>query len=147
MGAIEATVRKAARLCSVKRRVAGAYGADGRFDAGAETINSVRLHIQPTSASTLQRGELGDKSGGDIDVWASLTDLAAAYLTSDLSETALSWTSLNVAPPEGESGPRGDYVTWNGRVYEIVRYHDHVDGGLISDARIQRYSAADRGAA
>jgi hypothetical protein len=142
---VEQTVMRAARLLRVRRRVTGTR-TGVRFIEGAETNYQVKLVVQPTSSKTLERIETGDKSGGNVDVWASLTNLAAAYEEDDLSHSALGWTELQIAPAEGQDGPRGDYVEWRGRVYEIVSSQNHDDGGLIPNSRIQRYSAADRGA-
>jgi hypothetical protein len=147
MGGIEAVVMKSARPVTVVRRAALTRGTDGRPTEGAATTATVRLAIQPGSACTLTRNLDGDTSGGTVTIWASLTDLAAAYESDDLSHTALGWTELNIAPAKGESGPRGDYVTWRGRQYEIGVDNNFEDGGLIPTANIQRYIGTDQGAA
>lgn len=144
MGAIENTVKKGSRLTRVRRRAAGVRGSDGRFTAGAETVAMVKLYVQPRRRQ-LDRQLAGDSTTGGIEVWASKTYLAAAYVEGDGAETPLAWTGLQVAPPENTDGPPGDRIEWGGRIYEVTNEEDWDDAGLVADSRYRYYDATERG--
>lgn len=152
MGAIENTIKKGSRPVTVRRRVAGVRGADGRHTAGVETVAIVKLYVQPRRRQ-LDRQLVGDSTVGGVEIWASKTYLAAAYVDGLVDEddvpifTPLNWTGLNVAPAENTSGPPGDRIEWNGRTYEVTNEENWDDAGLVSDSNYRYYDATERGPA
>lgn len=146
MGAIENAVKKGSRPTTVRRRAAGTRASDGRYTAGEETVAIVKLFVQPRRRQ-LDRQIEGDSTVGSHQIWASKDYLAAAYEDGDEDEAALGWTALQVAPAENTSGPPGDRVEWQGRIYEVTNEQDWVDGGLVSDSNYMFYDATERGPA
>jgi hypothetical protein len=144
MGAIEAAVQQGSRLTRVRRREAGTRGSDGRFTPGDETVASVLLFVQPLSRK-LAREIFGDSTTGGVEIWASKTYLAAAFEEGDADEVPLNWEGLQVAPAENTSGPPGDRIEWNDRIYEVTNEDIWDDAGLVSDSQYRAYAAAERG--
>lgn len=147
MGKIANTVKKASRPIRVIRRATAVRGGDGRLTPGAETVAIVRMVVQPVTGRALERKLSGDNTVGDVAVWAIKANLAKAYAEGDADKVPLGWTELNIAPAKGAEGPRGDYFEWSGRTYEITRFGDWSQDGLIPDADLHTYAANERGGA
>jgi len=146
---IDTLIGESDDLRRVRRQVPGSYGAKGRYTPGADIFALVRLRMQDRSAN-LVRLEAGDTSVGQADVWAPLTDLAAAE-----DETApgvpLGWTSLTISAPKSPTGdqstsPPGDQITWKGRTFEVTSEAVYDGDGPLIDG-FRRYIATDKGAA
>jgi hypothetical protein len=139
---IDALIGEADDLRRVRRR-SGAYDASGRYQRDADLVALVRLRVQPRGTD-LARDEAGDNSAGGVNIWAPLTDLAAAE---DVTAPGvpLGWSELNIAPSEHVQGPPGDVVEWKGRDYEVTSEDIHDgDGPLIGGFR--RYVGTELGA-
>lgn len=147
MDPIEQVVIEASRPVQVSRATAATL-TKGRLTAGVETRYTVALTVQIAGASSLLRIVQGDTSVGTINVWASKTALAAAYITDDVNKTAQGWTELRVAKPKNSGvAERGDHIVWFGRLYEITSEAPWDADGLIPLANLRNYVATDRGVA
>ena len=141
---IESVVLEASRPTRVVQLAEGVFGQDGRLTPGAEVVAIVKLVVQPSTGVQLQRALEGDTTGGAVTVWASTTDLAAAYLEGDIGQTPLGWTELQVAPARESSGPPGARIHWQGREYEVTSTQDWTQDGLIPLANLRGYVATER---
>lgn len=146
MDPIEDAILDAARPVHVTRSAEGTR-TGGRFTPGAQFVAVVALAVQPNRPSSLARLIHGDSSNGSVLIFAAGSALAAAYELGDADKVPLEWTTLNIAPAKGAEGPRGDYVTWNGRRYEITEQAVWDDAGLIPDSNFRRYVAEGLGSA
>ena len=106
----------------------------------------MKIYVQPRRRS-LNRELAGDSTVGGIEVWASETNLAAAFEEGDVDQEPLNWTGLNVAPAENTSGPPGDRIEWNERTYEVTNEENWDDAGLVPNSRYRYYDATERGPA
>lgn len=133
---IAGAVARRSKPVTVTRRDAGAYGQDGRFTPGSTLTATVRMVVQPVTdrPTQLLRDVAGDRTTGEVKVFVT-----------DAALTAVSWTELRVAPPEGASGPPGDRISWNGREWEVTEDQDWSESA--TNAGYRRYIAAERGAA